>query len=194
MIADSGGIGGLVNMQGQTACPLCPTDSRFSGQASDGSITCLKADGSSITAIQHPCGPGAVCSPQHIATEGCIVISSTYSLAADFPPPPPACSEYSSDGKKCLSIDSGLGFALPTDAGSLVKALMGVVLSLAGAVAIILIMISGYRMMISQGDPENIKTAREQLTAAIIGLLFIIFSLVILQVIGVNILGLPGFK
>ena len=47
--------------------------------------------------------------------------------------------------------------------------------------------------MISQGNPEQVKGAREQLTAAIIGLLFIIFSLVILQVIGFNILRIPGF-
>jgi hypothetical protein len=47
--------------------------------------------------------------------------------------------------------------------------------------------------MISQGNPEQVKGAREQLTAAIIGLLFIIFSLVILQIIGVNILKIPGF-
>jgi glucose uptake protein GlcU len=71
---------------------------------------------------------------------------------------------------------------------------MGVVLSLVGAIAIILIIISGYRLMVSQGNPENIKNAREQLTAAIVGLLFVIFSLVILQVIGVNILGLPGIS
>jgi hypothetical protein len=71
---------------------------------------------------------------------------------------------------------------------------MGLILSVVGGVAILLIMLSGYRLMVSQGNPENIKSAKEQLTAAIIGLLFIIFSLVILQVIGVNILGLPGFN
>jgi hypothetical protein len=46
----------------------------------------------------------------------------------------------------------------------------------------------------SQGNPDQIKDAREQLTAAIIGLLFVVFSLVILQIIGVNILNLPGFS
>jgi hypothetical protein len=71
---------------------------------------------------------------------------------------------------------------------------MGLILSVIGGIAVILIILSGYRLMISQGNPENIKNAKEQLTAAIIGLLFIIFSLVILQVIGVNILGLPGFN
>jgi hypothetical protein len=48
--------------------------------------------------------------------------------------------------------------------------------------------------MVSQGNPEKIQAAREQLTAAIVGLMFVVFSLVILQVIGYDILRLPGFK
>jgi len=47
--------------------------------------------------------------------------------------------------------------------------------------------------MTSQGSPEAVKSATEQLTSAIIGLLFIILSFVILQIIGVNILHIPGF-
>jgi hypothetical protein len=75
-----------------------------------------------------------------------------------------------------------------------IQAIMAFILSIAGGIAIILIIISGYRLMVSQGNPENIKNAKDQLTAAIIGLLFIIFSLVVLQIIGFNILGLPGFN
>jgi hypothetical protein len=93
----------------------------------------------------------------------------------------------------CASINTGLGVSLPTTPGGFVSALLGIVLSIAGGISIVLIMISGYKMMVSQGEPEKIKDAKEQLTAAIIGLLFIIFSLVILQIIGVNILNLPGF-
>jgi len=83
---------------------------------------------------------------------------------------------------------------ITTSPDGFIKGILGAILSLAGGIAILLIIISGYRMMVSQGNPENIKNAKDQLTAAIIGLLFVIFSLVILQVIGVNILGLPGFK
>lgn len=82
---------------------------------------------------------------------------------------------------------------LPTSIQGLLTSLFSIVLSIAGVAVLILIIISGYRLMLSQGNPEQIKDAREQLTAAIVGLLFIIFSLVILQVIGVNILKIPGF-
>ena len=40
---------------------------------------------------------------------------------------------------------------------------------------------------------DKITAAKEQLTSAIIGLLFIIFSFVILQMLGVDILRIPGF-
>lgn len=75
-----------------------------------------------------------------------------------------------------------------------IKAIFGVLLSLSGGIAVILIIISGYRLMTSQGNPEKLQAAREQLTSAIIGLVFIIFSLSILQIIGVDILKIPGFS
>ena len=83
---------------------------------------------------------------------------------------------------------------LPTDLPSLLTKVFSIVLAIAGVAALGLIIASGYRLMVSQGNPEQVKGAREQLTAAIIGLLFIIFSLVILQVIGANILKIPGFN
>ncbi len=67
------------------------------------------------------------------------------------------------------------------------------ILSISGGIALILIIISGYRVLASQGNPEALKGAREQLTAAIVGLLFVIFALVILQIIGYDILRIPGF-
>ena len=59
-------------------------------------------------------------------------------------------------------------------------------------ITIALIIYSGYQLIASQGKPEALQAARDQLVAAIIGLIFIIFSLVILQIIGVDILKIPG--
>lgn len=77
----------------------------------------------------------------------------------------------------------------PTD---LVKVFFGIILSIAGALAVILIIISGYRLTASQGNPEAIQGAREQLIAAIVGLLFVILSFTILRLIGISILNLAG--
>lgn len=95
--------------------------------------------------------------------------------------------------RKCLRIDTGLGFPIPTDPLGFVKTLFGIVLSLSGGIALLLIITSGYQLMTSQGNPEKVQAAKETITSAIAGLLFIIFSLAILQIIGVDILRIPGF-
>lgn len=89
--------------------------------------------------------------------------------------------------------DTALG-PISTKPEGFIKDIFVVLLSLAGGVALLLIISSGYRLMASQGNPEAIQKAREQLTSAIIGLLFIIFSLSILQIIGVDILQIPGLE
>ncbi len=47
--------------------------------------------------------------------------------------------------------------------------------------------------MFSQGNPEQVQVAREELTAAIVGLLFIVLSLILIQFIGLDVLRLPTF-
>lgn len=91
------------------------------------------------------------------------------------------------------SCPTALG-PISTNPTGFVKSVFGILLSLAGGIALLLIMVSGYRIMASQGNPEKVKEAQESLTSAIVGLLFIIFSLTILQVIGVDILKIPGFS
>lgn len=94
---------------------------------------------------------------------------------------------------RCIAVATAVG-DVATDPFDFVKKLMSILLSLAGGIAVILIIISGYKFMASQGNPEAVQAAREQLTSAIVGFLFIIFSLVILQVVGVDILRIPGFE
>ncbi len=67
-------------------------------------------------------------------------------------------------------------------------------IGLAGIIAILCIIYSAFMMQTSQGSPEKIKKAQELLTSCIMGLMLIIFSVFILRLIGINILGIPGFK
>lgn len=108
---------------------------------------------------------------------------------ADAPPPP--CYAKGENGG-CATVRTGLG-DIGTNFSDTVSSLFLILLGFAGAVAVILIIFSGYNMMLSEGNPEKVKSARETLTSAIVGLLFILFSGAILQIIGVDILKLPGF-
>lgn len=98
--------------------------------------------------------------------------------------------EFGCNGTSC---DTAIGTIGTTPEG-FINGLFAKILGIVGGIAVLLIIISGYRLMASQGNPEKVQGAKEQLTAAIIGLLFVIFSLVILQVIGYDILRLPGFN
>jgi len=104
-------------------------------------------------------------------------------------------------GNDCLRVNpdtgeceqEGLFLTIATDAGGFVRNILGILLSISGMVAVYLILRSAFQFMTSRGNPEAIQEAKDRLTSAIVGLLFIIFSLVIIQVIGVDILQIPGF-
>ncbi len=51
-----------------------------------------------------------------------------------------------------------------------------------------------FQIMTSQGDPERLKAGKELIGSALAGLLMIIFSVFLLQLIGVQILQIPGFS
>jgi hypothetical protein len=108
----------------------------------------------------------------------------------DIPAASKICSTYK-DGK-CVIIDTAIG-EISTDPAEFVQKIFSIVLGLSGGIALVMIILSGYKFMTSGGNPEKVKAAGEQLTSSIIGLVFIIFAFVILQIIGVDILKIPGF-
>lgn len=82
---------------------------------------------------------------------------------------------------------------IPTQPQALVKSFMRLTAGVAGGIALLLMIAGAFRMITSAGNPDVIKKAQEQFQSAVIGLLFIIFSVLLLQIIGVDILNLPGF-
>lgn len=92
----------------------------------------------------------------------------------------------------CASVNTAIG-NISTDPVGFVGSIIRLLIGFSGGIAILLIIASGYQLMTSQGNPEKVKEGRERLTSAVVGLLFIIFSVFILQTIGVNLLQLPGF-
>lgn len=82
---------------------------------------------------------------------------------------------------------------IPTSQNGLVAALIKIGLGISGGVALLMILVSAFMFSTSEGDQKRITDAQEMLTSAVIGLVFIIFSVTLLQFIGVSILHLPGF-
>ncbi len=95
-------------------------------------------------------------------------------------------------GKTGDGVLTAIG-CIPTDPGKFVAGLMKYITGFSGGVALLLMVFGSFQMMTSGGNAENLKKGREQFVSAVIGLLFVIFSTLLLQIIGVDILGLPGF-
>lgn len=133
------------------------------------------------------CGTGFAC------TQGKGCLESTDNQETDKPKPNPLStpcgtslsgddSEANTKDGECQSISSALG-DIPTNPFDLIPKIISIILGFAGAIVIILIIRAGYKLMFSQGNPEKTQEAREELTSAIVGLLFIVFSFVLLQFI-----------
>lgn len=65
-------------------------------------------------------------------------------------------------------------------------------IGIAGGIAFLMIVFASFQVMTASGDPQKLQGGRELLTAAISGLILIIFSIFLLRLIGVTILDIPG--
>jgi len=94
----------------------------------------------------------------------------------------------------CVPLEIGLFGSGDRNAGT--QAFTSFVLrwatGLGGGIAFILIVYAGFMITTSAGDPKRLQAGKELLTAAISGLLMLIFAIFILRIIGVDILGLEN--
>lgn len=82
---------------------------------------------------------------------------------------------------------------IPTSVKGFAEKILAVSTGIAGGIALILMVIGSVRVLASSGDPKAVGAGREMIVAAVAGLLFLIFAVLILRFIGVNILGgVPG--
>jgi hypothetical protein len=100
-----------------------------------------------------------------------------------------ACLACANDG----GVFSGIG-CVKTDTKKFIEeTVFGLGIGLAGGFSLLCIIYAAFMMQSSQGNPEKLKKAQELITSCIMGLMLIIFSVLILRLIGVNILRIPGF-
>ena len=82
---------------------------------------------------------------------------------------------------------------IPTEPGAMIEKLIVIGLLVGGGISLIIILAGAFILSTSQGDPKKTGEAKEMITSALIGLVFVIFSVSILQLIGAQILRIPGF-
>lgn len=103
-----------------------------------------------------------------------------------------ACTEGSPDQEGNEGVWTAIG-CIKRDPQSIMQRFISVGLGMSGGVALLTFLAAGFIFSTSQGDPKAYGKAKEMMTAAIVGIVFVIFSVTILQFIGYNILKIPGF-
>ncbi len=101
-------------------------------------------------------------------------------------------SHLSSCGGK-EGVSTGIGCIPTSDLTATLTFLFKWALGASGGILLIMIIITGYNLMTSAGDQQKLQSVKENLVSIFSGLILIGFSLVLLQTIGANILGLPTF-
>ena len=85
----------------------------------------------------------------------------------------------------CISFDASGGF---------LNSILPLAIGLGGAMALLLMLYGFFILSTSAGIPDKVKAGQEIITSAVGGLLFIIFAVILMNLIGVKILGLPGLQ
>lgn len=163
---------------------------------------CIKPDGSEGNYL---CRAGEVCS----VTLGrkCVVGAANNPDLSTGGSKSPCMALKDSELTNCLSCLNDVkhggankgGYAytalgcLPVTPGPLAGTILKIGIMLGGSAAVLFIIYGGATLMFSAGDPQKVQQGREVIISAVSGLMLILFSLVILRVIGVDILGIPEF-
>lgn len=85
------------------------------------------------------------------------------------------------------AIENGAGGDDPL--ADIVSTLLNFALPLSGLCVFLLVAFASYKLMMSKGDPDKLRDAKDQITNAVIGFVFVILSAVILLLLG-NILNI----
>lgn len=136
-------------------------------------------------------GNGEPCRQNNLCDGNFICIGGSCISPGD-PPPPPGGGNPTEFSGLCPDggIDTAIGCIPFQDINELTKFFLRWALGIGGGIAILLIIYASFIIITSTGDPRRMQGGKELLTSAIAGVMLIIFSVFILRILGVNILGI----
>lgn len=98
--------------------------------------------------------------------------------------------------KTCLDgkgVETGIGCIPVDNLQGFLEFVLKWAFFASGGIIVLMVIATGYTLLTSQGNPEKLQAAKENIVALFSGLILIAFSLVLLQAIGADILKLPTF-
>jgi len=99
-------------------------------------------------------------------------------------------ADYQNTAIGCIPIGAGVG-GLPT---GLLNFILQWTFGISGGVIILMLIMTGYALVTSSGNPEKLQAVKENIVSIFSGVLLIVFSVVLLRAVGADVLLLPTFK
>ncbi len=93
-------------------------------------------------------------------------------------------------GTAGTGVDTAIGCLAAGDPKVLIGQLLSWGIGVGGGIAFLFIIYAGFMIATAAGDPKRIQAGRELLFSALSGLVLIVLSVLLLNFIGVNVLGL----
>jgi len=93
----------------------------------------------------------------------------------------------------CVNTNLG-GFQNEGAAASVVQILLRLIFSVAGGVAFLYLLYGSFLILTSQADPERLNQGKSIIYGAIVGLVFCLSSVFIINLIASGVLKVPGFE
>lgn len=92
------------------------------------------------------------------------------------------------------NIQNQAGLKLSFDSiGQLIGSFLPYVFGAAGLALLIYLVMGGFQLMLSRGDPKAIESARSKITSALVGFVIVIIAFFLVQLLG-QILGIDAFR
>jgi len=95
----------------------------------------------------------------------------------------------------CITSEGGFNNNTGSGASSFTQALFDlVVFKMIGGIALLYLMYGAFLVITSQSDPEKLNHGKRVVYGAITGLVFVLTSVLLVNIIGSNMLKIPGFR
>jgi hypothetical protein len=101
---------------------------------------------------------------------------------------------------KCMSFEGDSNAGVWTAIGCIrfspegfIEDVFSFAFGIVGGVAFLLLLAGAFTYLTASGNPEQLQKGKERLSSALAGLIFIILAVILLDIIGVDLLQIPGF-
>lgn len=91
-----------------------------------------------------------------------------------------------------FGVNTAVGCIPLGDQNTFLKFVLGWAIGIAGGISLLLLIYSGFLIMTAAGDKRKLQSGKELLTAALAGIMLIVFSVFVLDFIGIRVFRIPG--